>query len=219
MHNETTDHEAAAHLRLWIYGHIVEASEPYELLANLLDVTSGSAFRVAQFPDQHGRPQSPGAKLTSIEQRAVKLGYSEVAEPLRARWDRDLRNAIFHRDYALHSGEVRLPSGRSVRTREQMNQLVTAANASHDALVVIRGYYIQSYTEPRDIPVGQFSDNPNERARIVVRERHGLVGVRSIPTGASGQIPWRVTRAHPDEIALLDADPDLFVLRATARKR
>ncbi len=28
----------ARHLYLWIYGHIVEASEPYELLANLLEV-------------------------------------------------------------------------------------------------------------------------------------------------------------------------------------
>jgi hypothetical protein len=214
MHNETTSLEGAAHLALWIYGHIVEASEPYELIANLLDVTSGGVFVIAQFPDQNGRPQSPGAKLTSIEQRAAKLGHPEVAEPLRERWDREVRNALFHSDYALHRGEVRLPSGGARRTRAQIDHLVAVANASHDALVVVRRYYIESYAASREILVGQFSDDPEERARIVVREGHGLIGLRSIPTGAPGQIAWRITRGHPDEIALLDRDPELFVLPA-----
>ena len=34
LHNETED-RLARHLHLWIYGHIVEASVPYELLGNL----------------------------------------------------------------------------------------------------------------------------------------------------------------------------------------
>jgi hypothetical protein len=119
LHNETPDREAAAHLRLWIYGHIIEASEPYELVANLLDVADGGAFMVARFPDQNGRPQSPGAKLTWIEQRAGRGGHPVVAQTFRDRWDRELRNAIFHSDYALHGGEVRLVSGRASRTRKR----------------------------------------------------------------------------------------------------
>src|SRR6185295_4148754 len=33
LHNETNDRLAARHLSLWVYGHIVEAAAPYDLLA------------------------------------------------------------------------------------------------------------------------------------------------------------------------------------------
>jgi hypothetical protein len=36
VYSTVESYVAARHLQLWIYGHIVEASEPYELLANLL---------------------------------------------------------------------------------------------------------------------------------------------------------------------------------------
>jgi hypothetical protein len=90
LHNETSDSTAAAHLRLWIYGRIVEASEPYEL-AGIID---GGMFEAARFPDASGRPQSPGAKMSWIEQRATKVG----SKPFRSRWDRVLRSSIFHSD-------------------------------------------------------------------------------------------------------------------------
>ena len=197
MHNQASDVEAAAHLRMWIYGHIVEASEPYELVANLLDITDGGTFVTAQFPDKNGRPESPGSKVTSIEERAARLGYINVAVPFRERWDRELRNAVFHSDYALHGTELRLPLRGSVRSQAEMNHLASVANASHDALVMIRRYYIEGYGESREIPVGQFCDDPKERAAIVVREGHGLIGVRSVPTDALGQIPWRISRGSP----------------------
>lgn len=118
LHNEASDSTAAAHLRLWIYGHIVEASEPYELVANLLGIIDGGTFEAARFPDQSGRPQSPGAKMSWIEQRATNVGFPRVAEPFRSRWDRVLRNSIFHSDYALHGQEMRLVSaGERCETR------------------------------------------------------------------------------------------------------
>lgn len=118
LHNETADRAAAAHLRLWIYGHIIEASEPYELVANLLDICGGGTFVVAQFPDRSGRPESPGAKMNSIEQRATRSGRPGVAAPFRLRWDRELRNSIFHSDYAFHGDEIRLVSIGQKRDRE-----------------------------------------------------------------------------------------------------
>ena len=59
---------AARHLHLWIYGHIIEASEPYELLANLLEVARGCHYAWnTNFPaKKSGAPQSPGAKIPRI---------------------------------------------------------------------------------------------------------------------------------------------------------
>jgi hypothetical protein len=35
VHDQIEEFEAARHLQLWVYGHILEASEPYELLGRL----------------------------------------------------------------------------------------------------------------------------------------------------------------------------------------
>jgi hypothetical protein len=53
LHNETEDRLAARHLSLWIYGHIVEAAAPYDLLANLANlakVAQGEQARMTWLP-------------------------------------------------------------------------------------------------------------------------------------------------------------------------
>src|SRR5436305_582137 len=50
VHRQVEDYEAKQHLALWLYGHILEASEPYELLANLIAVAGGDGFRLERFP-------------------------------------------------------------------------------------------------------------------------------------------------------------------------
>jgi hypothetical protein len=191
LHNETSDSTAAAHLRLWIYGHIVEASEPYELAANLLGIIDGGTFEAARFPDASGRPQSPGAKMSWIEQRATNVGLPRVAEPFASRWDRVLRNSIFHSDYALHGQEMRLVSAGEVRTQAELNRIVAVANASHEALVLVRRSFIEGYIEPTEIPTSHFSADPSERALIVIREA-GCENAGFVRRAACGR--WRAAR-------------------------
>lgn len=95
--------------------------------------------------------------------------------------------------------------------------MLTAANASHDALVQIRRAFIESFTTPAVIPTGQFSADPDDQALVVIREGVGLVGMRSAPTGDPSQILWRITRGTtPEDNRLLDDDPSLAVLPASA---
>src|SRR3954453_2811154 len=93
LHNETSDFKTGRHLKLWIYGHIVEASEPYELVANLFAIIAGGRYRIGNFPAKRGRPPSPGQKLEQLEPVAVGVGTSDAIMPLKEVWDRDLRNA------------------------------------------------------------------------------------------------------------------------------
>jgi len=103
VHETIQEPEPARHLHLWIYGHIVEASEPYELLANLLDVANGGRFRVNRFPrvggsaTRPGRPPSPAEKIDEIVAASRAVGLPQVAGPLNEIWDRELRNAVFSR--------------------------------------------------------------------------------------------------------------------------
>ena len=58
--------EISLQLSLFLYAHIIEASEPYELLANLINIVNGGRYNSDNFPDiqRNGRPftQSPFKK-------------------------------------------------------------------------------------------------------------------------------------------------------------
>jgi hypothetical protein len=136
--------EAARHLQLWIYGHIVEASEPYEILANLLAISQGDTFRTDRFPLQNGRPQSPGAKIKALEETAKTVNLPNFSTALTEIWDRDLRNAIFHSDYSIHGPEVRFRKDGWPHAygNEKILTLVNRALAYFDVLGFLRSTYI-----------------------------------------------------------------------------
>src|SRR6266481_2584039 len=140
---------SARHIQLWLFGHIVEASEPYEILANLIGISQGEPFLTARFPPSNGRPQSPGSKITQLEEAAIAAGLPGVVTPMREVWDRDLRNAIFHSDYSLHGGEVRFKKdGRyTAYSHEEILTLVNRALA-----------YFPARGSPSDGPAKQGSD-------------------------------------------------------------
>jgi hypothetical protein len=217
VHNRlpSTDAVAARHLKLWIYGHIVEASEPYEVLANLLDIASGGRFRIARFPvGARGHMPSPGRKIETIVEAAAGAGFPEMVDPLRDMWDREFRNAIFHADYALHGVEVRLVSLQRTMPGDEVERLCAQANAFHEGLAYLRRAYLGSYTEPVVIPAQPFAPPPT-RSVVVVREGEGAIGLKDAWTCAErarGAIPFRAVVASYEEIAMLDADPDLALL-------
>ena len=53
---EMGDFVARRHLQLWMYCHTVEASEPYEILANLLNVSCGRRVSWDCFTQKPGGP-------------------------------------------------------------------------------------------------------------------------------------------------------------------
>jgi len=212
----TKDHSAAArHLALWIYGHILEASEPYELLANLIDVSTGGRFRAQRFPPHRkGRPQSPGEKISVLDRMADEAGMPQVTIPLRDAWDRELRNAIFHADYAFSGSDVRLASPTRSVSQEELSNRFDSAVGYHHALAGLFEFHVRSFEQPCVIPADGFSPGP-ENARVVVREGYGVVGLKHAWTReqlAGGRIPWLVGRFRPGEAEQLHADPDLALL-------
>lgn len=89
--------------RVLLYGHIVEASEPYETLANLVDIAARGQFLGWRFPDEGTRPQPVGRKIESIAEQAATVGMPTVADPFNEVFDRVFHNGIFHADYSLHA--------------------------------------------------------------------------------------------------------------------
>lgn len=217
LHQKADDREAARHLELWIYGHIVEASEPYELLANLIDVSEGGAFKLDRFPpNDRGISPSPGEKIRQIEAAAASAGMPIVPVPLKEIWDRGLRNAIFHADYALTHDGVRIPApigSRRLYTHDEVDTLANRALAYHDALSTLFRSSIKSYTEPIVIPTDpRFSHGEPEPAQVMVREGYGAVGIQALCSPeerAGGKIHWRLGRFTLDEERLMSENSEL----------
>ena len=174
--------------RFWLYGHAVEASEPYELLANLIDISQGGLFRLMRFPPRKdGGPPSPGDKIKKLEQAAKSAGMDGVVIPMQEVWNNNLRNAIFHSDYSLHLGDVRFKKLRArkdgtlkekvfVYKNDEIVILVNWGLAYFRALQLLRSYHIGLYTEPKEIAGDpRVLNDPNARAIVMVREGHGAI--------------------------------------------
>ncbi|MFL5832693.1 MAG: hypothetical protein ACJ76B_01760 [Solirubrobacterales bacterium] len=215
LHNETEDRVAAWHLSLWVYGHIVEAATPYDLLANLIHVAKGGQARMAPFSSEGGRLLSPGRKLELIGLGAEEIGNQAARALLAAIWHRQLRNGVFHADYTIHGSEIRLVGDGEVLTLEEFAAFSGRAHGYHDAMIGLRRYYRSLYTEPKIVPAGPIS--PGQNLTIIVRGGYGAVGIKDALTPAeraAGGIPFRYARLFPDEMAMINADPELALLPA-----
>lgn len=216
-----TDYGTQRHLHLWTYGHLVEASEPYEIVYNMISVSNGGTFNVSCFPVRGGRPQTPEQKIKQIEALARSVGMPDLSLPLRERWDRDLRNAIFHADYSLYGSEVRIRNPGKSYTSDEFILLLNRAAACHDAIRHLHQAHTESYAEPVliDVPP-EFSQDPDAKGQLIIRKGYGVVGMRAAwpeSIDPTGRIRWSLGRYLPGEEALLQQDPTRLILPPVPR--
>lgn len=225
-----SDFYTARHLQLWVYGHVIEASEPYAILADMLHIAAGGWFMAYRFPEKKlggkkaaanvlapTRPQFFSEKFTQIEALAEAAGLDVALEPIREVWDSSLRNAIFHADYSLHGGEVRLKRKGSY-THDQIRTLINRALAYHEAMAFLVRAYRRGYEEPVELDVHpEAATEPGEKVTVVVRDGDGAIGIRYVHTReevAAGAIPAYLARLFPDEVRAMRDDPTLVRLAA-----
>lgn len=204
-------------LHLWIYGHIIEASGPYEKIMNFLNVISGEPYLAEQFPpNERGIPQFPKAKIKKIKNKLQELGFIKVGTIYEEIWDGELRNSIFHSDYSIYGGEIRTRSPLKVYTSEEISKKVNNALAYFEVIDSLQNFFISRYQESRVINVHRScTPVPDEQAVVIVRDGHGAVGIKdnySLEELASGAIPFRIGRFYPEELELLNNNPVLSQL-------
>jgi hypothetical protein len=224
------DFYTARHLQLWVYGHIIEASEPYAILSDMLHIAAGGWFMPYRFPEKKlggkkaaadplapTRPQFLSEKFPQIEELAEAAGLDDALEPIREVWDSNLRNAIFHADYGLYGGAVRTKRKGSY-THEQIQTLVNRALAYHEVMAYLVRAYRRGYEEPVELDVHpDAASEPGEKVTVVVRDGDGALGIRYVHTReevAAGAIPAYLARLFPDEVQAMRDDPTLVRLPA-----
>ncbi len=233
--SDDKDYETSRHLALWTYGHVIEASEPPAMLADMLHIADGGWFMPLRFADVPMRKPKPDEneadvpkrpmrfldeKLPVLEELAANVGMPDVLDPIREVWDRDLRNAVFHADYTIHGSEVRIPAKGKTYTHDEFQALINRALAYHESLAMLRESYLRGYAEPTVVALHpDHVTHPNEMAVVMVREGHGAIGLKHCYTSeelAAGAIAWHVARLYPDEAEAIRADPTLARFAARA---
>lgn len=220
--------ETKRHLSLWLYCHIVEASEPYEIIANLINIIDDGRFKISNFPDKkrgnYEIPQYPSEKINKLIKMSEKINMSDSVFPFIDIFDRELRNAISHSDYSLYKGEVRInKKDPKIYNHDKIETLINKAIAYFDAIKFLIHIHIQNYKTPKVIPVSpEFSKDPKEKAITIIRKDYGLVGIRDNWNKEElnrGCIPFRIGRFHRYELDLLNNNPFLTILPKDKIKR
>lgn len=205
------DADAKAHYSLLFYGLTIEASEPYEVLANLLNIIEGKRVVINNFPDKpnsYGKlvPQPPINKINQLKSRAKRQNFD--LDFFNKFYDNKLRNAVFHSDFTIFSDETRINHPQTIYKSDQVLSLINKAQAYIEVFFRLYYEYIRSYKKPEIIKVPTtFSHVPGEDAITIIREKHGVIGLKSNLTDqqvAKGSIPWNVIRYLPYEKKLID---------------
>jgi len=216
--NTKLEFKESIHYSLLLYGHLVEASEPYEIICNMINIGNGGRYGTYNFPTKGERkiPQSPSEKIRKLEDLAVTDNQKGIIKLLNTFYDRELRNSIFHSDYSVYGSELRLKSPTKVFKHSEIMKLINQCIAYYNALINIVEHSKLDYKEPKIIDVHpEFSRYPNEKAITIIRQGSGLVGLKDNLTPAqkkSGFITFRVGKFLPYESKIIDNDPSLVIL-------
>src|SRR4030042_900013 len=199
-------------LFLWLYGHIVESSEPYEILANLLNICNGGRYQAYNFPrirTKWGyRDQFPTEKIQKLEVLANKASMINVLEPIKYVFDKDLRNSIFHSDYSGFNGEIIINNPQKIYSAKVTQSLINKALAYHEVVKNLIRSYREGYKESKLIKVSPgFSPDPDEKAVLIIRENDGAIGMKDSWTKEeikNGKISFFAGHIFSDEQKYLD---------------
>ena len=116
-----------------------------------------------------------------------------------------------HTDYTIRPEGLRTISPYAEYSWDQVDHVINGALAYHTAFSFLYELQIKSSGEPTRIPLPEyFSHAPGEWAVTMVREDHGLIGLKdawTLEEISRGKIPFCIGRFTTEENRMHDADP------------
>ena len=180
------------------YCHLTEMDFPYVLIANLLRLRLGQKYDINPFRDLAKPiskkkqlvkviPPSPGSKIVRIKQLADKAGLPDIGICVESIYDNEIRNAVYHSDYALTSSEFRIVAGTrlsmkkkyftSVVEVDELNEIFIDAFALYSALFALYKRCRQSFTDFKGAFL-PFDFHYKGVLQLLFDDDEGLVGFR-----------------------------------------
>jgi hypothetical protein len=211
---KTKDDVTQLNLYLWVYGHIIEASKPYDMIANFLRIIDDNRYSIDIFPDndrgKYKIPQSPAQKIEKLKELAKRVNLESCLNPINEIFNRELRNGIFHSDYSIYDGGVRIRREYLNLNSDETYRLLNRALAYFESLKYLYNKSIADYNNPIEIDLPEEFHYP--KAVAMVRKNYGVIGIKDNWTKeqlAHGLMPFRFGRFKRHELAILQIDPTI----------
>lgn len=200
-------------MHLWLYLHLIECSEHYELVANLINTVKNKDYIIANHKNRNFINLKVEQKISRLKSIAKGANFTNVAEPFEKTFNARLRNAIGHADYAIKS------SGRTgvtvaddagypvIFSQQEANDLINRAVALHIVLRSLADHFRSRYTKSVVIKSSpSFGGGKPINVTLIVRKNHGVIGFRCIG-GYDLDTPFetRIVTCLPYEMPLIES--------------
>jgi len=189
-------------MMLWLYVHLVECAENYELISNMINTIQGNDYIIANNKNKNYVNLTVLEKISRLKSKASKTNHKEVYKPFENTFDSRFRNAIGHADYALKSGssggvtiidDVGFPK---LYSDQEVMDLINKALALQSCIDDLRSSYISHYDESVVIPSSPtFGGGSPIDVTLIVRKEHGVIGFRCIG-GYDAGTPFETRLTH-----------------------
>lgn len=118
LQNAPLEQSLKFRLALFLYCHLTEMSDIYNIPANMLHVISGRRYSMSPF--SHGlqqgenHPSSPSGKARRIKALAQQCNMQELGDLFEVMIVKEVRNAFYHSDYILTNDSLNIRHGDGV---------------------------------------------------------------------------------------------------------
>lgn len=201
-------------MHLWLYLHLIECSEHYELIANLVNITKDGDYNIANHKNRNFVNLKVEEKIIRLKKIAKGTPFENVSEPFEKTFNGRFRNAIGHADYAIKS------SGRTgvtivddkgfpvIFSQQESNDLINRAVALHVVIRSLIDHFRARYTKSVVIKSSPSFGNNGQPIDItlIVRKKYGVVGFRCIGGYDLGKpFETRIVMCLPYELPMIEA--------------
>lgn len=108
---------------LHIYCHIFEMDELYNMLGNLLRISSNQGFRyLADLYNRNDSILTPTDKLDQIRDISMHSHFEKLVDLIKEIYKNNLRNSFFHSAYSLLGEDYHIIKGKAVKINNQEYQ-------------------------------------------------------------------------------------------------
>lgn len=200
-------------INLWTYLHLIESSEHYEIIANLVNTVKGKDYVIANHKNKKFANLKVEQKIGRLKSVVRRTDFENVYQPFEAAFDGRLRNAIGHGDYAIKSsGRVGVTivddSGYpTIYELQKVNDFINRAVALHVVIRSLIKHYRSYYKESVVIKSSPtFGRGTAIDVTLIVRKKYGVIGFRCIG-GYDAGTPFETLISKPFryEQKLIDA--------------
>lgn len=194
MINAPIENRFRHRLYFFLYCHLTEMEDIYNIVGNMLRVIKGERYSmkpyIAELDSSKQEARVPSTKVVRIRKWSDEIGFGKLGEMFAFCLVKEVRNAFYHSDYILTEESFNIKQGQGVRVDNTItnkiphNWLMPRVELGINAALAVIGLtfaHIRSYKQDKVVKGRFTSDGSYEDIQLTVREGFGLSGFKAPP--------------------------------------